>query len=399
MSLRIRRGTNNQRTSLPNPFDNGEIVWTTDTKKLYVGDGSTVGGNNILSTSVDGLHGISWHEPTQTLRFNGVGTGIPSVSADATPSLGGNLNAGTYNITGTGAITATTITATNLGGNLNTGSYNITGTGSFTAGTISAGFLGANLNLNSKSLTGTATINISGAITATSIAATNLGGNLNLNARTIDGLGTIGITGNISATASVGSAITGTTTSASAAGITAIGVNAPGLYAVSSTNPAIELAGITDGDFNISRLEINAFRGTVAVPEDTEPGDNLGGYYVKGFYNGTYITASGVSVAWDPDADLETPFPASNLSFFVNGNGTNGSLATLSGLTGVFNSPLLQTSVFAVDDTPLPLATTVGAGARAFVTDATATTFYTVYTGGGSYSVPVYSDGITWRIG
>lgn len=38
-------------------------------------------------------------------------------------------------------------------------------------------------------------------------------------------------------------------------------------------------------------------------------------------------------------------------------------------------------------------------GARAFVTDATATTFASVVAGGGSNGVPVYSDGTNWRVG
>lgn len=36
---------------------------------------------------------------------------------------------------------------------------------------------------------------------------------------------------------------------------------------------------------------------------------------------------------------------------------------------------------------------------RYFVTDATATTFYSVVSGGGSNQVPVWSDGTNWRIG
>jgi len=47
----------------------------------------------------------------------------------------------------------------------------------------------------------------------------------------------------------------------------------------------------------------------------------------------------------------------------------------------------------------LPSASTVGAGARSFVTDANATTFASVVAGGGSNGVPVYSDGTNWRIG
>jgi hypothetical protein len=47
----------------------------------------------------------------------------------------------------------------------------------------------------------------------------------------------------------------------------------------------------------------------------------------------------------------------------------------------------------------LPSAATAGAGARAFVTDATATTFLSTVAGGGSNKVPVVSDGANWLIG
>jgi hypothetical protein len=42
---------------------------------------------------------------------------------------------------------------------------------------------------------------------------------------------------------------------------------------------------------------------------------------------------------------------------------------------------------------------TAGMGARAFVTDAIATTFYSIVAGGGISGVPVFSDGTNWRIG
>jgi hypothetical protein len=47
----------------------------------------------------------------------------------------------------------------------------------------------------------------------------------------------------------------------------------------------------------------------------------------------------------------------------------------------------------------LAAAATAGSGARAFVTDANATTFAAIVAGGGSNKVPVYSDGTNWRIG
>lgn len=47
----------------------------------------------------------------------------------------------------------------------------------------------------------------------------------------------------------------------------------------------------------------------------------------------------------------------------------------------------------------LPSAATAGAGARHFVTDATATTFASTVAGGGANKVPVVSDGTNWLIG
>lgn len=47
----------------------------------------------------------------------------------------------------------------------------------------------------------------------------------------------------------------------------------------------------------------------------------------------------------------------------------------------------------------LPSAATAGTGARAFVTDATSTTFHALVVGGGANSVPVFVDNGQWRIG
>jgi len=54
------------------------------------------------------------------------------------------------------------------------------------------------------------------------------------------------------------------------------------------------------------------------------------------------------------------------------------------------------------DANPVTVAelTPVGTvGRKAFVTDATVTTFASVVAGGGANGVPVYDDGTNWRIG
>ena len=97
MSLRIRRGTDAQRqTSL---LDQGELAYTTDTQKLFIGDGTSIGGKNILATSAGS--GLIFDQVSQTLRVSASNT---IVQADAAPSLGGNLSLNNYNVTGTGSI-------------------------------------------------------------------------------------------------------------------------------------------------------------------------------------------------------------------------------------------------------------------------------------------------------
>ena len=77
---------------------------------------------------------------------------------------------------------------------------------------------------------------------------------------------------------------------------------------------------------------------------------------------------------------------AGNIS--INANVTVGNL----NVTGT-----VKTGVFVTGN--IPAAATAGAGARAFVTDATVATFGSAYVGGAANAVPVYSDGTGWFIG
>ena len=90
MALRLRRGTDAQRGTIT-PAE-GELIFTTDTKKIYAGDGTTVGGRIV--------------------------SGINNVLEDITPQLGGNLDTNNKDILGTGNINITgNITASRV--NLN----------------------------------------------------------------------------------------------------------------------------------------------------------------------------------------------------------------------------------------------------------------------------------------
>jgi len=68
-----------------------------------------------------------------------------------------------------------------------------------------------------------------------------------------------------------------------------------------------------------------------------------------------------------------------------------------SALTILVNSYITNTTIYTV--ATLPTASTSNAGTRTFVSDSTTTTFGATVTGGGSNTVPVYSNGTSWKVG
>lgn len=78
---------------------------------------------------------------------------------------------------------------------------------------------------------------------------------------------------------------------------------------------------------------------------------------------------------------------SSNVCYLKNAAGGTGADRLLVPVTG-------STTVAS-----LPSAATAGAGARSFVTDASATTYLSTVAGGGANKVPVVSDGTNWLIG
>lgn len=89
MALQLRRGTDAQRNS--KIFADGELVWTTTGSpnggKLYVGDGVTAGGINVLK-NVAG-NGVSWNENTQKLDF--VQENLTLTTANVPEGQGGGI--------------------------------------------------------------------------------------------------------------------------------------------------------------------------------------------------------------------------------------------------------------------------------------------------------------------
>ena len=114
MALKLRRGTDAQRLLLAGPTApaQGELIFTTDTKKLYVGDGSTPGGipvdtSGSGASSLGGLTDVNLSSPTigQFLSYDGSVWSNSNLSAltdivqDLSPQLGANLDVNGHTIT------------------------------------------------------------------------------------------------------------------------------------------------------------------------------------------------------------------------------------------------------------------------------------------------------------
>jgi len=68
-----------------------------------------------------------------------------------------------------------------------------------------------------------------------------------------------------------------------------------------------------------------------------------------------------------------------------------------SALTILTNAYITNTTIYTV--ATLPTASTSNAGTRTFVSDSSVTTFGSTVAGGGTTTVPVYSNGTNWKVG
>jgi hypothetical protein len=148
MPLRVRRGTNADRQTITP--DQGELIYTIDTKRLYIGDGINAGGLPVTGDPF---------------------LGIDNIVEDTSPELGGNLSLNSFTVNGTGAI--------NIQGGINATSLSLqsgegTGLGSNLIPTSNNAYILGNANKRFKNLY-TTNINIDGEFNAASVNADIVG--------------------------------------------------------------------------------------------------------------------------------------------------------------------------------------------------------------------------------
>ncbi len=275
MSLRIRRGTNDQRALVR--FDIGEPVWTSDTKQLYIGDGTTIGGVNILANSVG--PGIVWNNTTQKIEVGNFAITTDDVQESETPE-----NVWFTNARALSAISGALVEGQSQGnvtftyeeetpGNAASLYANVTldGVGIQAVEDDTSPALGGNLSLNGKTINGTGTINFTGTATATTFAGAFTGA----------------LTGNVKN--SVGGTIIDHTTKALSIDSIAMG-GSSGLVTgnriafgttdavfftqgYSAISPWITFAQYQSANANTSNILFTRARGTLVAPTSVVSGD------------------------------------------------------------------------------------------------------------------------------
>jgi hypothetical protein len=176
------------------------------------------------------------------------------------------------------------------------------------------------------------------------------------------------------------------------------------------TTPIRVFAGAASGSLTI------AATGAVTIAA-TSSGDTLNLTCLNGSRTIMNQAVSGgdVQVTWNTFGSTAqyswTLLNGGNFNMRDNVRGMNvlsvtptGNITTATATTGVTHTYALGNTIAPLRIIPktvanLLAAATAGSGAKDFVSDANATTFASVVAGGGANPVPVYSDGVSWRIG
>lgn len=174
-------------------------------------------------------------------------------------------------------------------------------------------------------------------------------------------------------------------------------------------------AGIYNPSFNqiltIDTTGLTTFAGNVKITNTGSAQltvNNTGTFTVVGYLNSNVQKCQ---TYWDQGSSLFVfnTLVASHIDFLPNniqtarytttGGVIIGNTLTDPGAGNLFVKGHTINSGGGVTVASLPAAAAGNQGARAFVTDANATTFASIVAGGGANKITVYSDGTNWRIG
>lgn len=374
MALRIRRGTDAERQTIV-PAQ-GEPVYVTDTKKLFVGDGATQGGTLV--------------GPQDQSNFD--------VVNDTTPQLGGDLDLNGNDIIGTGNVNITgTITATgtvSLGDNSGGDELNVGAllTSSLRPATANAYDLGTPnrpwANAYIRDIVADETLSVNNITVKESIVSENstviyngITDSLNvtsITAASIDG----DLTGSVfldDSTTVLVDAVSGSFQTPADLkifdqDITVSDGTLP--LRINATEISLNYSGVEGDIFSSALTVLNATRGTVAAPADVQVGDFVGAFVITGRDNGGNEPKIGLAT----QIDTVTGTASLPAKFVVLGENFDGTIVPqfevnsrgVASATGAFQNPVYADD--AARDAAIP---TPAAGMTVFNTTNTKLQVYT----------------------
>lgn len=344
MALQLRRGSDAERIAIT--FAEGELVYTTDTKKIWIGDGTTAGGLNVTA-EVE----LSPSQLNKNLNLNNFtinGTGTIDITGDI--STTGNLSV-IGNITDVVDITIT--------GNFNT-TGSIASVADITAsGTISGSFSGdgsllTNLPINGNvyqidvkatddsTIVDSATKTFSGSFVGDGSQLTNLpiqpGGFIN------------GATYNLTVSADDATVLVNSATKEfNTSGITITdnrivnrSSNDLEIFSELFNNSTLTVSVPVGGSFRL-----NAYNGTYQNKTNTVPGNLLNNIRFGGHVDGSNKLVGGILSSWGSTADFNTANPASSVVIYAGNNTASPSTLMFNGLLGEAKANIFTTGSYA----------------------------------------------------
>ncbi len=322
MALQIRRGTQAEADAVI--FALGELVYTTDTQKIYVGDGITQGGVDIMANMEGAVSSVNSQVGVVELDTSNIpeNNNLYFTDARAVEAVGDDLSR---------------VGATHSG-------ISFVYTGGHIIATVDTGSL----------------VGIQDIVDDTT---PQLGGSLDLNSFDINGTGDIDITGGISLTASltnqditltsnrVTSLVTPPTVSDRSDNAFILGSNTnPNTLWVYGDNNFGVFTGISDGTNNAG-FTFKISRGTLSAPTTVAAGDAIGFIDPLGYDCTDYVNIDAFGLFADPDGTVSTGIvPGSFGAVVLDSTGTPQTMSFNS--KGVLNAPVLKASSYASGSEP-----------------------------------------------
>lgn len=345
MALQLRRGSDAERIAIT--FAEGELVYTTDTKKIWIGDGVTAGGVNVTA-EVE----LSPSQLDKNLSLNNFtinGTGTIDITGDITTT--GNLSV-TGNITDVVDITIT--------GNFST-TGNITDVVDITSsGTISGSFSGDGSLLTNLPIDGNSyQIDVKATDNSTIVNSTTktfngtfVGDGSGLTNLPIQPGGFVnGATYNLTVSANDSTILVDSATKElRTANITIVDnkivnrLNADlEIYSDSAVNDSTLTLNVPVG----GSFRINAYNGTYQNKTNTVAGNLLNNIRFGGYVNGSNKLVGGIISTWLPAADFNTSNPNSSVVIYAGNNSSNPNTLIFNGSVGSVQANIFRTGSYA----------------------------------------------------